>query len=571
MLVMAPTRELAMQVEREITASAPTLSVACIYGGASVSVQEGLLRRGVDVVVGTPGRLIDLVQRRALSFASLKHVVLDEADQMLAVGFEEDVEQLMEAMPAGEQRQILLFSATMPHWVKKLSRRYMREPVTVDLVGESSQKIAPTVRMLSLQCDPRAKQALLADLVSVHAAGSKAICFTSTKRECDEVALALGRRCLSEALHGDIAQGQREKTLRRFREGRITVLVATDVAARGLDIDNVDLVVHYNFPNDTESFVHRSGRTGRAGRSGTAIALHTEREEWMLKRLSKETGAAFERISPPSAANVMDAAAKMAVKALSAVDPLLLPFFEAQAQELISARGGAQALAAALALVSGHTEPPAARSLLTGEEGVLTLRMERTGPSGPAIASARDVLRILQRVPAAAGSRGATPADSVGKIRMLAGGAEAAVLDMPRAQAAQLLALGDLHGLAFTEPAALPPLAQEEAPARAPFSPGRFSGGYAGRGGGSRDGGRGGGYADRAPRSGYGREGGDRFSRGGSDRGGGYGGDRGGGGGGYGGGSGGFGGDRERGGRSGFSRSGGGSSGRSYSSMPSSN
>jgi ATP-dependent RNA helicase DDX21 len=477
----------------------------------------------------------------------------------------------MEAMPAGELRQVLLFSATMPHWVKKLSKRYMRDPITVDLVGESSQKIAPTVRMLSLQCDPRAKQAMLADLVSVHAAGAKAIVFTATKRECDEVALALGRRCLSEALHGDIAQGQREKTLRRFREGRITVLVATDVAARGLDIDSVDLVVHYNLPHDTESFVHRSGRTGRAGRSGTAIALHSEREEFMIRRLSKETGATFERASPPSVAAVMEAAGKMAVKALSAVDPLLLPFFQLQAQELIASRGGPEALAAALALVSGHTEPPTSRSMLTGEEGVVTLRMERTGPSGPAIASPRDVLRILQRVPPAEG-RAAAPSDSVRKIRMLAGGAEAAVLDVPRALATHLVGLGDLHGLAFSEPAELPKLVPEESRAPAPSRFDRGGGGYAGRtsGGFSRD---------AAPRSSYSSRGGasDRgggFSRGaggyggdrGSDRSGGdrYGGDRGGGdryGGDRGGGRSGFGG----GGRSGFARS---SGSRGYSAVP---
>lgn len=332
MLVMAPTRELALQVEREITATAPALACVCIYGGASISGQEGSLRRGCDVVVGTPGRLIDLVTRGVLSFDTLRHVVLDEADQMLAVGFEQDVEQLMEAMPADERRQVLLFSATMPHWVKKLARRYMHEPVTVDLVGDSSAKINPSVRMLSLACDPRAKQAMLADLVTVHAAGAKAICFTATKRECDEVAAALGRRVLSEALHGDIAQGQREKTLRRFREGRINVLVATDVAARGLDVQDVDLVVHYNFPQDTESFVHRSGRTGRAGRPGTAIALHSEREEWMLKRLSKETGCAFTRISPPSTSDVMTASARTAVEALKTVDDALLPYFTAAAE-----------------------------------------------------------------------------------------------------------------------------------------------------------------------------------------------------------------------------------------------
>ena len=538
MLVMAPTRELALQVEREITATAPTLSCACIYGGASISVQEQQLRRGVDVVVGTPGRLIDLVTRGSLDFTALKHVVLDEADQMLAVGFEQDVEQLMEAMPQDEQRQVLLFSATMPHWVKKLSRQYLKEPVTVDLVGDSNAKIAPTVSMYSLCCDVRAKQGMLADLVTVHAAGSKAIVFTATKRECDEVAFALGRRVLSEALHGDIAQGQREKTLRRFREGRINVLVATDVAARGLDIPDVDLVVHYNFPQDTESFVHRSGRTGRAGRSGRAIALHSEREEWMLTRLSKETGAKFEKLTPPSTTAVMDAAARTAVEALTTVDAALLPFFTKAADALIAQRGASASLAAALALVCGQSEPPAPRSLLTGEEGVTTVQMTRTAPKGPAVRAVRDVMRILQRIPTPTPrDAAATPADGVGKIRLVDGGVEAVVLDLPPATAATLIAMGDLEGIQFTELTALPKLQQDE-------SAGRFAGGGRGGFGGSRGGG---GYS----RGGGGGGGG--YSRGGGG-GGGYGGGRGGGGG--------YGGDRAGGGGGGYSR--GGSSGGGY-------
>jgi ATP-dependent RNA helicase DDX21 len=582
MLVMAPTRELALQVEREITATAPSLSCACIYGGASISVQEGALRRGTDVVVGTPGRLIDLVTRGSLDFTQLRHVVLDEADQMLAVGFEQDVEQLMEAMPAEKERQVLLFSATMPHWVKKLSRQYLREPVTVDLVGDSSAKIAPTVRMFSLCCDSRAKQGMLADLVTVHAAGAKAIVFTATKRECDEVAAALGRRVLSEALHGDIAQAQREKTLRRFRDGRINVLVATDVAARGLDIPDVDLVVHYNFPQDTESFVHRSGRTGRAQRAGNAIALHTEREEWMLRRLGKETGATFERLSPPSATDVMDASARTAVEALSTVDAALLPFFQKTADALIAERGASAALAAALAVVSGHSEPPAPRSMLTGEEGIITLSMRRSSTKGPAVRAVRDVMRILQRIPL---KGSATPADGVGKIRMqdaTAAAGEAAVMDLPPATAAALIAMGDLDGIVFEALTTLPKLQQEEV---------SESRGYGGRGGGSfgpsrggYGGGRGGGGgsyggSSRGSYGGGGRGGSSGGGYGGGGRdGGGYGGGRGGGGG-YGGGGrggGGYGGGGygsgsrdagagREGGRSGFAPRGGSTGGgRSY-------
>lgn len=439
----------------------------------------------------------------------------------------------MEAMDPANKRQVLLFSATMPHWVKKLARQYMVDPVTVDLVGESSAKISPLVRMLSLSCDPRAKVGMLADLVTVHAAGEKAIVFTSTKRECDEVALALGKRCASEALHGDIAQAQREKTLRRFREGRINVLVATDVAARGLDIESVDLVVHYNFPQDTEGFVHRSGRTGRAGRPGTCIALHTEREEWLLKRISKEAGAVFTRISPPSSAEVMTASATTAVAALGGVDDALLPFFLPAAEAMIAKRGAPAALAAALACVSGHTEAPAPRSLLSGSEGVTTIRCDRTSKAGPPVAAARDVLRILQRVPIPGGGAGVTAVDGVGKIRLVVG-AEAAVLDLPAKSAAALVAMGDLEGIRFSAVPVLPKLVAEEERS-AGFAP-RFGGaggrGFASRGssfgdrggyGGERSssyGGRGGGssYGGSSYGGGRGSGGsyGDRGGRGGS-------------------------------------------------------
>lgn len=577
MLVMAPTRELALQVEREVGATAPGLSCVCIYGGASISVQEAALRRGVDIVVGTPGRLIDLVTRGALRFDDVRHVVLDEADQMLAVGFEQDVEQLMEAMPQGEPRQMLLFSATMPHWVKKLARRYMTDPVTVDQVGDTQAKIATTVKMLSLCCDPRAKTALLGDLVTVHASGAKAIVFTSTKRECDEVAAALGRRLMCEALHGDIAQAQREKTLRRFRDGRCSVLVATDVAARGLDIPDVDLVVHYTFPQDTESFVHRSGRTGRAGRLGTAIAMHTDREEFLLKRLAKETGCVFTRVAPPSAGQVMAASATAATEAIDAVDPQLLPFFLPAAEKLIAQRGGAVALAAALAAVAGHTEAPGPRSLLTGEENVVTVRMRRTSPKGPAISTPPGVLRILQRVPLTGmpgAQRNETPADGVGKIRMVVGDS-AAVMDVKPQVAAALVALGDLQGIEFDVPDALPPLMDDVPRERDRDREGGYRSSRGGYGGSSRGGQ--GGFRDRERGNSWGDRGSDRGDRGDrgssfSQRGGGFSRDRDGGS--AGGGfsrdsSGGFSRDRDRRGGGGFSRSGGGGgggggSGRSY-------
>ncbi|ABO96284.1 predicted protein [Ostreococcus lucimarinus CCE9901] len=261
-IVLAPTRELAKQVENEICITAPSLETVCVYGGTPIGQQEGKLRRGVDIVVGTPGRVQDLMNRRSLDLGEIEFVVLDEADQMLNVGFEEDVEAILQDCP--ESRQTFLFSATMPSWVKQITKKFLKPGhVVVDL-------------------------------------DKKAICFTQTKRAADELTAALGRRVASEVLHGDIAQAQRERTLQRFRDNRFSVLIATDVAARGLDISDVDLVIHYELPNDVESFVHRCGRTGRAGQLGAAIAMHTDRESYMIRRIKKETGCEFRTIGIPS-------------------------------------------------------------------------------------------------------------------------------------------------------------------------------------------------------------------------------------------------------------------------------
>ncbi|KAK9084483.1 hypothetical protein Scep_030954 [Stephania cephalantha] len=239
-LVLAPTRELARQVEKEIKESAPYLSTVCVYGGVSYVIQQNALSRGVDVVVGTPGRIIDLINNNTLNLGEVQYLVLDEADQMLAVGFEEDVEVILETLPP--KRQSMLFSATMPAWVKKLARKYLDAPLTIDLVGDQDEKLAEGIKLYAIPTTASSKRTILNDLVTVYAKGGKTIVFTQTKRDADEVSLALSNSIASEALHGDISQHQRERTLNGFRMGKFTVLVATDVAARGLDIPNVDLV-----------------------------------------------------------------------------------------------------------------------------------------------------------------------------------------------------------------------------------------------------------------------------------------------------------------------------------------
>ncbi|OEL18522.1 DEAD-box ATP-dependent RNA helicase 9 [Dichanthelium oligosanthes] len=292
-IVLAPTRELAKQVEREFLESSP-LETLCVYGGTPIGQQIRQLGYGVDVVIGTPGRVIDLLNRGALSLAEIRFVVLDEADQMLSVGFDQDVETILQQVP--QQRQTLMFSATMPTWIRKLTQKYLNNPVTVDLVGEDDQKLAEGISLFSITSENREKPAVLGELLKEHAKGGKCIVFTQTKRDADRLSYSMSRSFQCQALHGDISQAQRERTLADFRDGRFNILVATDVAARGLDIPNVDLVVHFELPNSSEIFVHRSGRTGRAGKKGTAIVMYNYRQNRDIQTIERDVGCKFKEL-----------------------------------------------------------------------------------------------------------------------------------------------------------------------------------------------------------------------------------------------------------------------------------
>ncbi|WVZ91206.1 hypothetical protein U9M48_037409 [Paspalum notatum var. saurae] len=292
-IVLAPTRELAKQVEREFLESSP-LETLCVYGGTPIMQQIRKLQYGIDVVIGTPGRVIDLLNRRALNLSEIRYVVLDEADQMLNVGFDQDVETILQNVP--QERQTLMFSATMPAWIRKLTQKYLKNPVTVDLVGEDDQKLAEGISLYSVSSEKREKPAVLAELIKEHAKGGKCIVFTQTKRDADRLSYTMGRSFQCEALHGDISQAQRERTLAGFRDGRFNILVATDVAARGLDIPNVDLVIHFELPNNSEIFVHRSGRTGRAGKKGTAIVMYNYDESRAVRIIEKDVGCRFSEL-----------------------------------------------------------------------------------------------------------------------------------------------------------------------------------------------------------------------------------------------------------------------------------
>ncbi|KAK9109181.1 hypothetical protein Sjap_017241 [Stephania japonica] len=293
-LILAPTRELARQVQKELKESAPNLSSACLYGGVPIMEQARALRLGIDIAVGTPGRIIDLVERGALNLSEIKFVVLDEADQMLAVGFQEDVECILSYLPA--KKQCMLFSATMPSWVNDLSKKYLRDPLVVDLVGDSDQKLANGISLYSVQSTSSGKENILPQLVSKYGKGGKSIIFTKTKKDAEELSKSIGSILASRALHGNMQQFQRDRTLSAFRSGRFSVLVATDVAARGLDIPNVDLVIHFEIPNTSEIFVHRSGRTGRAGKKGTAVLIYTKAQRRAVNFIERDLGFKFEEL-----------------------------------------------------------------------------------------------------------------------------------------------------------------------------------------------------------------------------------------------------------------------------------
>ncbi|KAL9260317.1 DEAD-box ATP-dependent RNA helicase 3A, chloroplastic-like protein [Drosera capensis] len=477
-LVLAPTRELARQVENEIKESAPFLNTVCVYGGVSYHSQQGALSRGVDVVVGTPGRLIDLIQSNSLKLNEVQFLVLDEADQMLAAGFEEDVETILEKLPS--ERQSMLFSATMPVWVKKLARKYLDNPLTIDLVGERDEKLAEGIKLYSLPTTATSKRTILGDVITVYAKGGKTIVFTQTKRDADEVSISLTNSIASEALHGDISQHQREKTLNGFRRGKFSVLVATDVAARGLDIPNVDLIIHYELPNDPETFVHRSGRTGRAGKEGIAILMYTQSQRRTVFSLERDVGCKFQQIGAPTTEEVLESSADQVCATLGGVHPDSIAFFTPAAEKLLEERG-TEALAAALAQLSGFSQPPSARSLITHEQGMVTLQLTRDPSVVRGFLSARSVTGFLNDVYSKA-------ADNVGKIHVIADErVQGAVFDVPEEIGKELLEMQLPPGNTITKITKLPALQDDGLSSDnygRSFNRDNFSrGGYGARGG----------------------------------------------------------------------------------------
>ena len=298
-LVLAPTRELALQVSDSFQSFADHIggvSILPIYGGQAYGIQLSGLRRGAQVIGGPPGRVIDHLEKGSLDISNLSFLVLDEADEMLNMGFQEDVERILEDTP--DSKQVALFSATMPNAIRRISRDYLNAPEEVTVKSETRTNTNITQRYLFTA--HRNKLDAITRILEVTEFEAM-IVFVRTKNETEELAEKLRARGFSAAaINGDIAQQQRERTVDQLRDGRLDILVATDVAARGLDVERISHVLNYDIPNDTESYVHRIGRTGRAGRSGEAILFVTPRERRMLRSIERVTNATIEEMDLPT-------------------------------------------------------------------------------------------------------------------------------------------------------------------------------------------------------------------------------------------------------------------------------
>src|ERR1700710_1607214 len=302
-LVVCPTRELCMQIVKEIELfkkHIKGLHVVAVYGGTSITMQIRDLRRGVQIVVATPGRLIDLIERKAIDLEQIQYVVLDEADEMLNMGFRDDIEFILKNTPKREATW--LFSATMPSEIRRVSKRYMKEPVevTVGQMNTANKNIDHQYYVASAQH----RYDTLKRLIDFNP-GMYGIIFTRTKLDAQHIAEKLTREGYDiDALHGDLTQGQRDKVMGDFRERQLQLLIATDVAARGIDVKDISHVINFELPDDIEVYTHRSGRTGRAGKSGICISICHSREAYKIKQIEKMINAQFHRLDIPSGKDV---------------------------------------------------------------------------------------------------------------------------------------------------------------------------------------------------------------------------------------------------------------------------
>ena len=386
-LILAPTRELAIQVAEAVGKYARHLSglhVLPIYGGQSYGIQLAGLRRGAHVVVGTPGRVIDHLNKGTLDLTELRFLVLDEADEMLAMGFQEDVETILADTP--DDKQVALFSATMPAQIRRIAKRYLTD--AAEITVKTKTVTAANTRQRFIQVAGQRKLDALTRVLEVEPFEAM-IVFVRTKQATEELAERLRARGHSAAaINGDIVQAQRERTIGQLRKGDIDILVATDVAARGLDVERISHVVNYDIPHDTESYIHRIGRTGRYGRSGDALLFVTARERHLLRAIEKATRQPITEMALPSIDDVNSTRVARFGDAITAsLDSAELPMFRRLIDDYEQAHDvSLNDIAAALAVLSqdGESfllkpEPPTAKR---PKEHAAAVRRDKPGRSG---------------------------------------------------------------------------------------------------------------------------------------------------------------------------------------------
>lgn len=302
-LILSPTRELAIQISeelRDVSKYKEGIRILPIYGGQPIDRQIAALKKRPQIIIGTPGRIMDHMRRRTLKLADLKMIILDEADEMLNMGFREDIDTILEKVP--EEKQTILFSATMPKEILDLTSKYLKNPLHIKAAHK--QMTVPSIEQFYLEVSQSSKLEVLSRLIDANDIGLSLV-FCNTKRQVDELTSSLQSRGYStEALHGDMKQDQRNRVMTKFKKGLIDILIATDVAARGIDVDNVEAVFNYDLPSDEEYYVHRIGRTGRAGKAGKSFTFVVGREIHKLKDIQRYTKSTIRLIKPPTPMDV---------------------------------------------------------------------------------------------------------------------------------------------------------------------------------------------------------------------------------------------------------------------------
>ena len=372
-LVIAPTRELAVQGQEELFrfGREKGVKVRSVYGGSSIEKQIKALRSGAHIVVGTPGRLLDLIKRKALKLDHVETLILDEADEMLNMGFLEDIEAIISRVP--ENRQTLLFSATMPEAIKRIGVKFMYDPEHVRVAAK--ELTTDLVDQYYIRVKEQEKFDTMTRLIDVERP-ELAIVFGRTKRRVDELTRGLKLRGYrAEGIHGDLDQGKRLRVLRDFKNDNIDILVATDVAARGLDISGVTHVYNYDIPQDPESYVHRIGRTGRAGKKGVCITLSTGlNQEAILQTIEKAVGNSFTRIGAPQPSDLLKAKAELMLNDIDNIDSTIIEKMKPLTTDLLSKYTDTNELISRILCLSvGAIGKMHSRSILTSQEGYVTV------------------------------------------------------------------------------------------------------------------------------------------------------------------------------------------------------